>query len=211
MLLLDRGAEIKANQGLLEATIMSGNAAIIDLVSSRIDEVKESDDIKLSLHHSLHWRRPLIANLELLIKKGASLTQLDGGGNTPIHLAAEKGFVDAVRLFLNYSVTPNLSDKTGCTPLYRATFRGNLETVELLLNHGADITARNDTGETALHTCLHYKPHDDVVSFLMENGIPLEVMDAQGNTALHVAARRGFGSIVEILINHGVDVNKTNH
>ncbi|KAL9601099.1 MAG: hypothetical protein Q9179_002987 [Wetmoreana sp. 5 TL-2023] len=194
----------------LSRAIGGGNTEMVDLILNKADEIKESDAITSSLLNSFHYKRPSTENLEVLIRKGASLTAFDDCGNTPIHKAAQTGHVDAVRLFLNQGVASNLRSKEGDTPLHWATSRGSLEMIDLLLDHGADITTRNDAGETALHTCLHYESHDDVIQFLVRQGVPLDKTDAQGRTALHQAARRGYASIVKTLVEHGADVDVEN-
>lgn len=146
-----------------------------------------------------------VCNIEVLIKKGASLTQISSDGYTPIHLASRKGHLEAVRLFLDHGVPPDIRDKAGHTPLQYATFRGSLETVELLLERGANIMAQNHAGETALHTCIRYSPDKDVVSLLLRRGFKIDVSNARGQTPLHTAARRGHGSIVKLLIDYGAD------
>ncbi|KAI4092894.1 MAG: hypothetical protein L6R37_007496 [Teloschistes peruensis] len=140
-----------------------------------------------------------------LAKNVLILTQISSDGYTPIHLASRKGHLEAVRLFLDHGVPPDIRDKAGHTPLQYATFRGSLETVELLLERGANIMAQNHAGETALHTCIRYSPDKDVVSLLLRRGFKIDVSNARGQTPLHTAARRGHGSIVKLLIDYGAD------
>ncbi|KAL8708290.1 MAG: hypothetical protein Q9225_007621 [Loekoesia sp. 1 TL-2023] len=142
--------------------------------------------------------------IKALLEAGADVNKADAAGVTALMVAASEGHDNVVKLLLDNGAKLEIAD------VYGATFRGYLEAVDFLLNRGADITAQNDTGETVLHTCIHYKPHDDMVFFLVERGIPPNIMDTQGNTALHAAAGRGYGSIIEILIDHGADVNIKN-
>lgn len=71
----------------------------------------------------------------------------------PIHLAAEAGFADMVKLFLDRGVDINLrtegQNKVAC--LHIAAGKGHAEVVELLLKAGADVNARDAKNETPLH------------------------------------------------------------
>ncbi|KAL8766351.1 MAG: hypothetical protein Q9209_006878 [Squamulea sp. 1 TL-2023] len=207
MLLLDKGADLNPTYSTLNLAICSKSVAMVEFVSNKAAEANETDVIESSLLDTNHYSRPSTEILALLIRKGASLTVFNEDGQTPIHLAAQMGVADAVRLFLNHGVAPSLRSQDGYTPLHWATFKGSIETVDLLVDHGADLTAQNDAGATVLHTCLHYKSHDDVVSFIVRKGVPVDATDAQGRGALHEAARRGYTSIVRILVEHGADVN----
>lgn len=211
MLLLDEGANVKASHNLMQAAVFGGHTAMIELASRLTGQTQNNEEIKSSLLSRIHYNRPSIANVEILIEKGASLTQMSYDGYTPIHLASQKGHLEAVRLFLDHGVPPDIMDKAGHTPLHFASFRGSLETVELLLERGANIMAQNHAGETALHTCLRYLPDEDVVSLLLIRGHKIDVSNARGQTPLHTAARRRHCSIVKVLIAHGANAKLETH
>jgi len=71
----------------------------------------------------------------------------------PIHLAAESGYTDLVRLFLEKGVDINLATrgKNRVTPLHIAAAKGRADVVELLLKSGAQVNARDVEGKTPLH------------------------------------------------------------
>ncbi|KAL8689137.1 MAG: hypothetical protein Q9218_005122 [Villophora microphyllina] len=212
MLLFDKGASKETNHILLDTAIAGGNAAMARWMAEITSDTDISDDLKSSLLDRFLYNRPSTADIEVLIEKGASLTPMGSDGKTAIHLASQKGHVDAVRLFLERGVSADIRDGVGKTPLHFATFRGSLETVKLLLSRGANIRAQNYDGETVLHTCLHYEPDDEVVSLLLHRGVGVDIANVQGQTPLHGAARRGHGSIVKMLIDHGADPRlKTNY
>ncbi|KAI4257784.1 MAG: hypothetical protein LQ352_001499 [Teloschistes flavicans] len=210
-LLLNNGANAKAGNDLLQEAVNGGHTAMIELISDLTGDTQNGDGITSSLLNRVHYNRPSIANLEVLIKKGANLTQMGSRGYTPIHLASQKGHLDAVRLFLDQGVSPDIRDQAGHTPLHLATFRGSSETVELLLDRGANILAQNHAGETVLHTCLRYLPNENVVSLLLERGLKVDIPNAHGQTPLHQAARKGYIVIVKLLIDHGADASLETH
>ena len=77
-----------------------------------------------------------------------------------------------------------------------------------MLVNGAEIAARNNAGETALHTCMYYECHSETIHLLLNQGAAPDAANSQGQTALHLAARRGYWSIVQCLLKNGADINK---
>lgn len=75
---------------------------------------------------------------------------------TALHIAAQKGFIDIVRLLLDANALIDARMQSGVTPLIAAVQRTHLQVVELLCQRGADVTlsaVMNDqTNSTAL--CL---------------------------------------------------------
>jgi len=74
----------------------------------------------------------------------------------PIHLAAESGYTDLVKLFLDHGVDVNLATrgKNQVTPLHIAAAKGRADVVELLLKSGAQVNARDTNGKTPLHWAI---------------------------------------------------------
>jgi ankyrin repeat protein len=73
----------------------------------------------------------------LLIAKGATVNRRDGEGQTALHLAANCGHADVVRILINARAAVNATDYSGKTPLDEAVRISNdNETAELLRNSG---------------------------------------------------------------------------
>jgi len=87
---------------------------------------------------------------------------------TPLHVAASKGFRDGtlncIKLLLAAGANPNVKTKSGVatstyyrdievvgeTPLHLAAAYGSKEMIEVLLGHGADPSAKDERGESPL-------------------------------------------------------------
>ena len=66
----------------------------------------------------------------------------------PIHDAARKGDIEAVKQHLAAGRNVNAKDDKGRTPLHRAAREGHKEVAELLIAAGADVNAKFPGGET---------------------------------------------------------------
>ena len=114
---------------------------------------------------------------------------------TPVSLAAKFGYVEIVRLFLEYGANANLRDINGLTLLHHACSASGNSLVRLLLEHGATPNARDKKGRTPLHLVSSLLWHtDDVISSRLEiartlfaHGADVDAEDEEGRTPLQVA------------------------
>jgi len=85
-------------------------------------------------------------------------------GNNALHIAADWGDVDAVRLLIAAGLDVNKQGEHGFTPLHCACAAGSLEVASLLLDAGADPFARTE-GDLPFTTARH-NGNDAICDFL---------------------------------------------
>ena len=123
----------------------------------------------------------------------------DALGRTPLHIAAEKGYVDVVMFLVENGADVNLTDANGNTPLIFIIHKtGNLEIVKRLLTNGAVVNAQNRTGETALMYAA-WRGHLEIVQLLLEHSADASLKNRQGDTALTLAESKEHHTIVQML------------
>lgn len=158
------------------------------------------------------------AMCELLLQRGADITQLDeGGGNVlfdamrapldagpdPVHdlllFLVEKGAdincqrsMDGATLLL---LAPDSQIKAR-----------SLNVVNLLLDHGVNVNLANRDGVTPLHNAVR-KGWDEVAERMLKMGAEVTGVDGRSQTALHLAAAAGNARIAEALLKAGADAN----
>jgi len=82
--------------------------------------------------------------------RGVRLDVRDRAGNTAMHLAAERGYIQVAEALVAAKMNPDLDNRSGETPLIIAARLGQLDMVILLLRAGADASRQDYTGRTAL-------------------------------------------------------------
>ena len=100
----------------------------------------------------------------------------------------------------NIKVINKLDIKFGLNMLHTAVQEGHQTYVDLLLGYGAKINYRTRDNETAAMIAA-YSKEDDILKFLMKKSANITLQGRQGDTALHIAARRGHLSTTELLLN----------
>ena len=122
----------------------------------------------------------------------------DDGGDTPLHLAAARGWAAVVRLMVAAGADSEVENAARATPLVavarQAPSGPQLAVVVALLEAGADVNANPQGGYAPLHSCAR-DGHDELCALLL--AAPLvdpDVKASQGQTALHLAAKNGHES-----------------
>jgi ankyrin repeat protein len=96
------------------------------------------------------------------------------------------------------------------TPLTQAAKDGNASDVSALLKNGANIDQPNSQhGWTPLYWAI-YNDKPDTVQMLLNNGASVNIMDADGNSPLMIAASQGMTKTINTLIERGADINVRN-
>ena len=128
----------------------------------------------------------IVSCIELLISFGASLEAQDAFGRSALHIACISGHSALLHL-----LTPNgdfhhmlTKDSSGCTPLYYLYSLGHCE------------CSRNILAEFL--TSLQTTPNGTVPTHLT-------AVDAEGQTLLHYACRKGYISLAAGLLEAGAD------
>jgi uncharacterized protein len=151
--------------------------------------------------------------IKLLIAKGANVNaRICGVESTP-----EECTGDSTETRTNFTMQWLFED--GATPFLRAAQSGDVELMKLLLAHGADpkiFTAHNVTPLAVASgigwvegVTYEWSPEENLeaIKMCLELGIDPNVPDDEGRTALHGAAHKGRLDVIQMLVDHGANLN----
>ncbi|KAK7115490.1 ankyrin repeat domain-containing protein 27-like [Littorina saxatilis] len=138
----------------------------------------------------------------------------DNKGYTALHMAAYYGQGQLIDLLIQSGAVVDATDYLGLTPLHLACQRGYQKDMLLLLHFGADVMCKDNDGNTPLHHCC-YNGHEDCVKALVFSDstirrLEVNTMNEHGDTALHMAAKWGYESIVKTLLENGANATIKN-
>ncbi|KIE00668.1 Ankyrin repeat-containing domain protein, partial [Metarhizium majus ARSEF 297] len=151
-----------------------------------------------------------------LIEAGVDTALMDENGNMALHLSAEKQHTGIMKLLLDkrykHSGNFDINAKNGSrkTALHLATESGKSLSVQLLLEHDANVDAATSTGETALHIAASLG-HVEVMRKLLAaraEDYRLCRGNKNGRNVLTLAVQKGHTSIVEMLLETGINPKK---
>jgi len=144
--------------------------------------------------------------IEILIKQGADVNQIDENGRYPLHNAASKGYVDIIEVLIKHGAKVNQEDKKNKnSPLHLAVKHGNLLAVETLIKHEANVNQIKKDLLSPL-TIAASKGYIDIMELLIKHGANVNY-STEYYSPLFKASSFGLLDPVDILLKNGADVN----
>ncbi|XP_067685913.1 serine/threonine-protein phosphatase 6 regulatory ankyrin repeat subunit B-like [Haliotis asinina] len=162
-----------------------------------------------------------------LMTAGARVDVTDIHGNTPLHIACREGYQEIVECLLRpvyyeetllnqyeipYQRIPQDLEKRnydGHACLHLAAMSSHLKVLELLLSKKANINVRDGTsGRTVLHYAAETGNRILLDFLLSQRHLDICCRTYGGQTPLRLAAGRGYGDVVSILLANGADVTE---
>lgn len=117
---------------------------------------------------------------------------------------------ETIRTLVQQKVDVNTPQPDGTTALHWAVRHDDIESVNLLIHAGANVKAANRFGMTPLALACTNGNAATIEALLKAGEDPNAVVSVTGDTALMLAARTGKTDAIDVLLNHGADVNKAN-
>ncbi|XP_008216084.1 ankyrin-1-like [Nasonia vitripennis] len=172
----------------------------------RIQRVPRIDNSDTSLHYAVKWSD--LELIELLLDKGACISEVDENGETPLCFAMKNRNTKVVDLLLSsdYVNGVNVLDNDRFSHLHIACIRNNLRIVEQFIDFGVDIndtvnfTSKEWAGYTPLHFAVENKSQS-VVELLVRHGANLSIKNAKAMTPLHLAVQKQNDTIVDLILS----------
>ncbi len=208
--LVERGADINAQtyagETPLHYTVWRNRLeAAEQLLQAGADTEIKEDYGRTPLHHTARES----GNVEmagLLIRYGADVNAHDESGDTPLILAAWRGFKGIVNLLLDNNAEVPITGENGQEILSYASEKGLSRLFNIMAGKGADLSVNSIRGGSLLHAAAK-GGSTEIISILIEKASSVNNQDIYGWTPLHYAAEKGRTDAAVLLISKGAEIN----
>jgi ankyrin repeat protein len=166
------------------------------------------------------------SEVRCLLEAGADVSLANDYGASPMSLASEVANTAILGLLIEAGADADSPDPEGQTALMAVARTGNVEAAQLLLDHGATVDAREGWGGQTALMWASARRHPQMMELLIANGADVnrrsthrdyqrhvtaegrpKSLDTGGLTPLLYAARENCIACVEVLLDHGADID----
>ncbi|XP_066154160.1 transient receptor potential channel pyrexia-like [Euwallacea fornicatus] len=174
-----------------------------------------TNDVHCNIEGVLHCavRANSSSCLKLFCHKGANVNQLDSSGRTPIHLAAELGYKECLKVLVDAkgaNVDHQTKEKQQ-TALHLAAEHRHMDCIEVLLEQNALTNIVDYRHHTPLHLAARAQCNSSVKLLLSKGKASPNARDVKQRTPLHLvvseANKNNCAETIKTLIRYGADVN----
>ena len=195
------------NWTLLHLASSDGSNEIIQLLLKYGADANPSDAAGLSPLQEAS-RRGHVGAIQLLLEHGANLNHHEFKfGRTPLILAVQGGHIEALRLLLQHHADVDGKDNDGRTALHWALSNEDYGVAQLLLEHGANVDLHEPTSGPNMLIDAVQGGRVEALRLLLQHNADVDGKDNGGSTALHWAFANEDDGIVQVLLEHGANVN----
>jgi ankyrin repeat protein len=183
----------------------------------KVNEIKDIPPL-----HDACFSGDLSKVFNLIEKEKVDVHALDKHGKTALHVAAQEGHFEVLKLLIKKKATIDKPCDKGFTALHMACFGSNfiadgdlsnppdikslLKVADKLIQSGAEVNYLAKNGRTALHI-LSEKNYTKMAELLINKGADINAPDEKKVTPLHIASQNGNNKMVELLINRGAKID----
>jgi len=166
------------------------------------------DFIRLVLEAINGCRTDVLGWLFGLWPDKAVVNQKDSAGLSLLHIAAEGGNIDVMRLLTDLGADVEARDKNGKTPVFALANAGHTEALKWLVKERrAVIEARDNNGRTPIFTAVR-RERVEIIKCLKEDlGASILVRDSNGLSPMDYAVENGKIEAIKCLKQLGANIN----
>ncbi|XP_055671132.1 ankyrin repeat and death domain-containing protein 1A isoform X2 [Falco peregrinus] len=233
--LIRRGVDIKAKNNIDRTALhWAAGAGHVDAVRLLLDHdfpVDDEDSVQRRL--SLFGMNALLLSawfghlhvLQILVSAGAKINCVNRNGRNMLHCAAQRGHIQVMEFIMEdlEDMCVDKTDKMDRTAFHLAAEYGRLEVVEFLIRLGCSHSAKDKDLSDSIHSkpsgpcsslshpgytlCKAVVYEHSVLWYIHVRSV---VYLQEENTALHLAAKNGHLSVLQKIVDIGVDLDGKN-
>ncbi|XP_041969266.1 uncharacterized protein LOC121726098 [Aricia agestis] len=149
--------------------------------------------------------------LEMLIKQGAKINDLNIDGYSALHIATQCGHTKSVQTLIYYGADYDNFANYNFSPIHMAATEGHAEIVDIFLKQNVDVnsTANFQEGKVSPLHCAALTGDLDTVKTLVKSGANIDGIGFGNYTPLNVAIDMGHSEVFKFMLKERNAVHST--
>ncbi|CAC5421485.1 BCL3 [Mytilus coruscus] len=177
--------------------------------------LQQDDDGDLPLHIAVVHENIVMVQkfVHLMSISGKSVDKFNKAQQTPLHIAVELKFIQAVHTLLLAGANPNLVNKNGETCIHIAVKSNSVDCLHLIFKYTMkpDLNARNFDGLAPIHMAV-MRNNMEIVRFLLAERADVNIQDGKsGRTPLFYSVEGNLIPMVELFQKVGANLDLPNY
>ena len=182
----------------------------IDAIRSKKIKPDTQDPNGYSVLHLAVWFGDLPSTSTLIKDLSMPISIRSKNNQTPLSLAAAKGYIEILNLLLEYGADLEAKDDSGMTPILCAAHNGQVIVWLILKAKGSNIWVKDNSGNSAAHLAST-KNQVKMLRVLQSQDFNLEEPNSQGQSPIHKACEFNSLDAIEFLLSQGVSTTLKDH
>lgn len=148
-----------------------------------------------------------VQTMKIFLDHGAEVNTRNVEGKTPLHFCAENQSISFIELLISHGADVNVLTNNGQSVIHFAAANKHQKVLEALLKYGLNVDAKGKDGNfTPLFNAVWSNRYDNVKLLLdWQANVNERIINSQ--IVLHVAVDQKHARIVDVLLEHGSDIN----
>eukprot|EP01017_Pseudomicrothorax_dubius_P022728 TRINITY_DN2455_c0_g1_i2.p1 TRINITY_DN2455_c0_g1~~TRINITY_DN2455_c0_g1_i2.p1 ORF type:complete len:387 (-),score=133.21 TRINITY_DN2455_c0_g1_i2:61-1173(-) len=194
----------RTDMSLIKELKAGRTAKCLEIIQTLSDlNVKDPAKDKWAIHYAIEEQSLEI--LGVLLKPPGFITPadpnvLDEDGYSPLTLAIQQNFVEAVKLLVTHKADVNKVLPNGKVPLHYAVQANTTSIIKLLLDNGADPNLKSEEDGTPLHFAISEMCYENALFLIEQKQNSFSETNSAQESPLHLAVRLGAGGVVEKIL-----------
>jgi len=213
--------DLLLNYGAKRAKDLSEHNPVTTETEEVLLDLLETDFIPQKIENELIADFIFSQHVEKMQEKTLNPEQIneqDPDGNTKLHVACKKAYVEEVTQLLDKNADPDIKNTSGQTALHIASRTDHVKIIEMLCKHSKNesgINLQDNNGTTPLHEACGISAYDRNTPFamgsyegakwLLEHGADPNIPNNQGQTPIHAGFGHPYNAVdlAPLLLLHG--------
>ncbi len=183
------------------------NESKAESLLKKLDNINVTDNKNQNLIHKMAEKNRIDAIIWLK-EKGVDLSLEDNEAQTPLIIAAKRGYTELIKTLINLGADPEYKNKEKRIALQEAAKNANLDAYCTLSRITENRNNIDSEGKNVLFDAIGTSNENMIKEVLLDESVDRSIEDLDGNCVIFLEPSYSNVEITNLLLKYGFDFNK---